>query len=251
MCGRPGTKDVAENPSSLAPAAPSRGAALSSVGEGDACEPSAALRASAYLRNLMFDGSIRPGDRVDQNEIAAALRVSRQPVREAVLELAADGLLDVRPQHGVFVGPFNVDTVRDHFELYGVLRGYAAAKVAKSVDPETLSRLQALHRVATNESRVVALDAATAEFFRTINVAAHNLRLRVALRSMSRFVPGNFYERYPEAIALSHRGSKQILHAIEQGDPDKATAACSNLWRAGGEIVVADLTSRGVLTEHA
>jgi DNA-binding GntR family transcriptional regulator len=208
---------------------------------------SAAQRASVHLREQIFGGSLRAGDRVDQKEVAAALHISRQPVREAVLELAADGLLVVRPQHGVFVGPFDAETVRGHFELYGFLRGYAAAKVARRREPAVLEQLHELQSVIDRSSDPEAIDVAARHFYRTINIAAGNLRLRATLRSMSRFVPGNFYERYPEAITLSRRGGPRILRAIERGDADAASSACIDLWRSGGELVVVDLTARGVL----
>jgi len=72
----------------------------------------AAERASVHLRWLLFEGRIRPGDRIDQDEIAASLGISRQPVREAVLGLASEGLLLIRPRKGVFVGRFDAKLVR-------------------------------------------------------------------------------------------------------------------------------------------
>lgn len=210
---------------------------------------SAAQRASSHLRELIFDGVLHPGDRVDQNEVAAALSISRQPVREAVQELAADGLLVVRPQHGVFVGPFDDDTVRGHYELYGFLRGYAAAKVASSADDDTIAELRSLVRAIAAAPDADAVDVATAAFYRAVNIASGNLRLRFALRAMSRFVPGNFFARYPDSVGVSLRGARRILRAIEAGDADAASAACLALWRAGGELVVADLVARGVLDE--
>ena len=65
---------------------------------------------------------------------------------------------------------------------------------------------------------------------------------------MSRFAPGNFFVRYPEAGRLGIRGAHRILRAIERGEADAASEACIDLWRAGGEIVVADLATRGVIT---
>ena len=215
--------------------------------DGPSTGTSAAVRASVHLREEILQGRLRTGDRVDQNEVAEKLHISRQPVREAVLELAADGLLVVRPQHGVFVGPFDAETVLGHFELYGHLRGYAAAKVARRADPVVVERLRELQRLIRSSTDPNAIDTAAGTFYRTINIAAGNLRLRTTLRSMSRFVPGNFYVRYPEAIQLSHTGGGRIVRAIERGNADAASRACIDLWRAGGELVVADLAARGVL----
>ena len=134
----------------------------------------AAERAAQHVRQLLFSGALRAGDRVDQNEIASELGISRQPVREAVLELASDGLLLVRPHHGVFVGRFDAETVRGHYELNGYLEAYAAAKVSVAADPATIERLGDLHQQFLATRDPVAAQAAVTEFYRTINVAAGN-----------------------------------------------------------------------------
>jgi DNA-binding GntR family transcriptional regulator len=214
--------------------------------ESERRPPSAAERASTYLRDVIFDGVIRPGDRVDQNEVAAALDISRQPVREAASargRRTARGAAPTRCPSG----PLMPRPVRGHFELYDLPRP-AAPKVARSADLLTVERLLlAVTSAAPMSTRSMRLR----EFYRTMNVAAGNLRLRYALRSMSRFVPGNFYARYPDAIALSRRGTRRILRAIEQHRPDQAAEATLELWRAGGELVVDDLVARGVLAAPA
>jgi DNA-binding GntR family transcriptional regulator len=220
---------------------------LPSVHVDPGSQSSAAARASVHIRELIFTGVLRPGDRLDQDEVSVALGVSRQPVREAVLEIATDGLLVVRPRHGVFVGQFSQKTVRDHFELYGYLRGYAAARVASSRDARTVARLAELQRAAERSNDIEEIDRIVAEFFRTINVASDNLRLRIVLRAMTRFVPGNFFDRFPKAIPHARRGCRRILRALEDHDPAQASLECERMWREGGEFVIEALQASGVL----
>ena len=79
----------------LRPTAPGR------VGRRAQAAVSAASRASAHLRSLIFDGDLPPGDRADQDAVAATLGISRQPVREAVLELQPTACRWSGPEHGL------------------------------------------------------------------------------------------------------------------------------------------------------
>jgi GntR family transcriptional regulator, rspAB operon transcriptional repressor len=65
------------------------------------------------LRTDIITGALRPGDVLQERELAAAYGVSRTPVREAFLRLADDGLLDMRPQSGTFVTLLDVAGIRE------------------------------------------------------------------------------------------------------------------------------------------
>jgi len=209
----------------------------------------AAERAGSHLRELLFDGKIRPGDQIDQGELALTLGISRQPVREAVLELANDGLLVIRPRKGVFVGRFDAKTVRGHYELNGYLEAYAARKVAQRPDPETIERLRALLDTMQQTDEPVDIETASTAFYRAVNVASDNPRIGDTLRVLRRFVPAPVYERYPSLVAIARTGAASLLAAVEHSDPDAAAEACTTQWNAAGEVVVADLVARGIIDE--
>src|SRR5277367_1397650 len=65
------------------------------------------------LRNDIVTGALRPGDVLQERELAAAHGVSRTPVREAFLRLADEGLLDMRPQSGTFVTLLDATGIRE------------------------------------------------------------------------------------------------------------------------------------------
>jgi DNA-binding GntR family transcriptional regulator len=65
--------------------------------------------AGRLIREAILEGVLRPGDRVPQEEIAAALGVSRMPVRRCLRPLEAEGLLDIRPYRGAVVIPIRVE----------------------------------------------------------------------------------------------------------------------------------------------
>jgi DNA-binding GntR family transcriptional regulator len=208
---------------------------------------SAAERASSLLRQRLFDGLVRPGDRIDQNEVAGTLGISRQPVRDAVLDLAAEGIVVIRPRHGVFVGRFDAETVRGHYELNGYLEAYAAARAARTRDPKLLARLRHLHAIVEASSDPEVVAPASAEFYEAVTAAACNPRLGSTLRVLQRFVPGNIFARYPATLEPARRYGRALVRAIERQDQEAAVAACTQQWAAGAELIIADLVTRGII----
>src|SRR6478752_3859204 len=84
--------------------------------------------AALYIRKLIFDGFLRPGARVHQDDVAQALGISRIPVREALIALEQQGWVTIEPNRGAFVAALDEQAVRDHYELYGLVYGFAAKK---------------------------------------------------------------------------------------------------------------------------
>ena len=81
------------------------------------------------LRDQIIRGEIPPGARISETEIASSWSVSRQPVREAFIKLAEEGLVEVRPQRGTFVTLISVPAVMTA-RCLRLLRGWTAASVA-------------------------------------------------------------------------------------------------------------------------
>ena len=71
----------------------------------------------AHVVNLILTGKLRSGDRMDRNEIARELGVSRVPIQEAVVQLEHDGILSTRYHRGAFIELFDESVVREHHEL--------------------------------------------------------------------------------------------------------------------------------------
>src|SRR5690625_2851668 len=76
---------------------------------------------TARVRRAILEQEIRPGTRLRQTQLADALGVSRMPVRDAIQELATEGLLHALPTGGVMVPPFEIGDVLDALTLRGPL----------------------------------------------------------------------------------------------------------------------------------
>ena len=111
----------------------------------------------AHVVNLILTGKLRSGDRVDRNEIAHELGVSRVPIQEAVVQLEHDGILSTRYHRGAFVELFDESVVREHHEVYGMLSGIASARAAEVQDPEHLRQLESFLNIDAHQRRFTRL----------------------------------------------------------------------------------------------
>src|SRR6188472_3172134 len=96
----------------------------------------------SHVVNLVLTGKLRSGDRVDRNEIAQELGLSRVPIQEAVVQLEHDGILSTQYHRGAYVERFDESVVLEHHEVYGMLSGIASARAADAQNPEHLRQLE-------------------------------------------------------------------------------------------------------------
>jgi DNA-binding GntR family transcriptional regulator len=94
-------------------------------------KPNQADIAYARLRELILSGAIAPGSFVLELEAAARLGMSRTPVREAMVRLRAEGIVEIRARHGMRVLPVSADDMREIYEVLTSLEATAAGLVAR------------------------------------------------------------------------------------------------------------------------
>lgn len=99
-----------------------------------------------YIREQILSGRFKAGDRIVETQLAKELSVSQAPVREAILELAAMGVIEERPYSGSFVRNLTVEDIEDIYNTRAVIDEYAARLAAKRITPEQLQELEALLR---------------------------------------------------------------------------------------------------------
>ena len=90
------------------------------------------------MLRAVFTGQFKGGDRLVEEELAHLLGVSRTPIREALAELAATGLVEVKPNHGAVVRPFGDVQLRELYHLRRLLESEAARLATGRIDVESL-----------------------------------------------------------------------------------------------------------------
>jgi DNA-binding GntR family transcriptional regulator len=205
--------------------------------------PTAGQEAARYIKRLIFDGVLKPGSRIPQNELAESLGVSRLPIREALVALEREGVVTVVPHRGAYVSAFDADAVRDHYELFGL--------TAERATPQIIAQLAALQRDLGRASDPEEVLRLTGKFNNTILIVGGSPRLRAILGTLTGLLPGNFFAAVPAAIPTEQRGSAEILKAVRRGDPPGAFEACRAMMRAHGVHALRYLEERGLFSADA
>src|SRR5271168_253103 len=149
-------------------------------------------RAARELRDRILTGALPAGARVDLDAITEEFATSRTPVREALLELSFEGLVEVAPRSGVTVIGISPEDVVDSFTILGVLTGQAAAWAAERIEPEELEMLCKLAADVAARSGDDTIGEANWHFHQKIHRAAHSPRLLTQIKQAARVVPSNF-----------------------------------------------------------
>ena len=178
---------------------------------------------AAYIRELILTGQLKPGTRVDQDGIGEAMGVSRSPIREAIVVLGQEGLLEVLPRRGAIVAKLTRDDVIDHYELVGLVSGRAASIAASALDDAARAELAAIHARFEN-APATELSGLNRDFHRIINRTAP-ARTRWLLGLLEKTVPSRYYEFADgwDAKAIGHH--QLIIDAIVAKDADGARRA--------------------------
>jgi len=198
---------------------------------------------AGYLRAKILSGEMKPGEKVDQDAIGEALGVSRSPVREGIIVLGQEGLLDVLPRRGAVVAKLTRDDVIDHYELFGLISGRVAAQAADELTDADLVELRMIH-----DRFVDAIgdehEKLNDEFHRIINASASR-RTRWLLRHLERSIPEGFYGITPGWGQTAVVGHDRVMAALEARDPRAARAAMEQHLHDAGVAAVHALEANG------
>jgi DNA-binding GntR family transcriptional regulator len=197
-----------------------------------------------HIRQLVFDGELRDGQRVPQKEIALALGVSSIPVREALVALEREGVVSIHAGRGAFVNGVDPDVAREQFYVFGRIYGLAARRAAERAHVDWIAQLAGLAEQIQDGSDETEVLAMSIEFQKLIVDAGGSKRLYALFRPLAQMVPGNFYVAIPGSLARTRRGVAQIVAAMRAGKPERAELACWEMMDDIGELVARLLRRR-------
>ncbi len=186
--------------------------------------------------------------RLDQ--LAAGLGISVTPVREALFELKAEGLLEQQPRRGFVVRPVTVRDIADVSNVQAYLGGELAARAAAGISDAQWDELNTIQNDL--EAAYTADDADQAvrlnhEFHRAINVAADSPKLAQLMSQITRYAPESVFPTIDGWPEESNRHHRRLLDALARRDQDLARIAMSEHLAAGAAPLIEHLTRRGVV----
>ncbi len=97
------------------------------------------------LRQMLVEGQIAPGAKLNERELCEQLKISRTPLREAIKTLAAEGLVDLLPNRGAFAVALSEADILNTFEVMAGLEGLSGELAAQRITPGELAEIEALH----------------------------------------------------------------------------------------------------------
>lgn len=204
-----------------------------------------------HIRELVFSGQLRPGQRVDQDRLAEAAGVSKLPLREALIVLETEGIVESVPRRGVFVAALQPDDVLDHYRIYGSVLGIATSNAVQKFNTADLEELTDMQRRMEDTDSVAERERINYEFHRKINLAGASRRLLSAVALLSRTMPSHFYEFSGGWAEIAVAQHALILAAFKASDANAASEAMVHHIESGGQYAVERLKEMGFWDEAA
>lgn len=128
-----------------------------------------------YLRRAINGGDLAAGSFIDQKRIAAELGISRQPLRDALIQLEIEGFVTVIPRRGVRVNRLTLDDIRHLYEIIGGLEATALCSVTPALGEQRVARMRDLNR-----HMVEAVEAGDFNRYYELNLSFHDTFLELS-----------------------------------------------------------------------
>lgn len=204
---------------------------------------------TGQLRNAILDGTIQPGTRLVQEQVAARFNVSRTPVREAFKVLVNEGLLEkTRSSNTADVVSLKGEDAREYYEIREVVDGLASRLAATHRSPKALRKLRSLATDIDRSTHPFSTDrflVAHTAFHLAVLEASGNSRLRqfeivVRISAQMLYPQLKSDEKRMRASALEHAA---IVDAIEAGDAARSETLARKHIRAATNRWLRETTS--------
>lgn len=185
------------------------------------------MQAYQAVKEEILNNQLRPGQPIPVERFVNELGLSRTPVREAILQLAKEGFIEIRPRMGTFVSHLNLRQIQELYEVRSVLEGRAARLAALHAGREQLAEVESLLRAQRTEGPAVDLAAISEAGQRLHQLIVHSSGNETLTRMILSLY--DHFARFrrlslqiPEKILSSHAEHLGILDALLQRDGELA-----------------------------
>jgi DNA-binding GntR family transcriptional regulator len=193
------------------------------------------------IEEAIKQGTLLPGDPIDDAELAAQNQVSRTPIREALIQLQAQGMVSSLPRGGMIVAKMDLKQLLSLWELLAELEGVTVRLACQRMTPEELTEIVQVH-----ESSRAVMEAEDVDGWQEINLQFHEVIYRAArnpylrqevLRMRTRT---GYYRRHAFGalgrITASFEQHSKIVEAFEQRDAEAASRAMVAHMRPASDV---------------
>jgi DNA-binding GntR family transcriptional regulator len=204
---------------------------------------------AGHLRAAIMSGTLRPGTFIRLDETAAKLGVSVTPVREALLKLRGEGMVQLEPHRGHVVLPLTRQDVDDIFWLQATIAKELAATAAQHItdaEIDDLERITDALATAVAAADVEAIAATEFAFHRAFNRATGRIKLAWFLLHVARYMPLTVYAADPEWGAVAVNNHRELVAALRRRDIAAVVEHTHWQFTDGARRVTERLDSSGI-----
>lgn len=184
-----------------------------------------------YISNKINDGSLKPNERINENNICEDLQISRTPVREALLQLASEGYLEKLPRRGFTVKELKPERVEQIYIVIGCLEGLAAKLSLSNITDEHIYEMKEIVKSMDKalENRDYSEYYKLQTKFHDVYISASgNDELIKLLNELKKsFIKQTYYtnddngDEFHEVLLNTNEEHKVIVELFEQKDREK------------------------------
>ena len=199
------------------------------------------------IRDAILKGTMKPGERVSEPDLAERFGISRTPIREAFRQLESEGYLQVVPRKGAVVASLSERDIEEFYAIKIILEGFAARMAADKLTEKEIERLESinerLHKIAS-EGDVKTFFRVHNEFHEVFIKAAGNEKLseminqlvmkfkRLRLASLSQ----------PGRMEVSIEDHSDMIQAFKDHDGNRADSLIRHAATIGAEVLIQSMT---------
>jgi DNA-binding GntR family transcriptional regulator len=199
------------------------------------------------IRDAILKGTLKPGERVSEPELAERFGISRTPIREAFRQLESEGYLEVIPRKGAVVASLSERDIEEFYAIKIILEGFAAKMAAENLTEKDIERLEAINE----RLQKIADEGDVKNFFRVHNEfhdvfikAAGNDKLyeminqlvmkfkRLRLASLSQ----------PGRMEISVEEHRNMIEAFKNHDGDRADNLVRHAATIGADVLIQSMS---------
>jgi DNA-binding GntR family transcriptional regulator len=127
-----------------------------------------------YMRNELENGGLKPGDTIDEKSLSEKLKVSRTPIREALIQLEVEGFVTIMPRRRIYVNELKEKDIENIYQIVGALEGKAAVRAIEKISDKEIEELELLFQKMKK-----ALDKGDFSKYMHYNLASHEFFLKL------------------------------------------------------------------------
>ena len=195
------------------------------------------------IREAIIRGSLKPGEKVAEPELAERFGISRTPIREAFRQLESEGYLTVIPRKGAVVTSFSQKDVEEFYAIKSILEGYAARRACQNLSVKEVEKLEAINA----KLQQLAEDSDVKQFFKVHN-DFHDLFIKAACNDKLCEMINSLVSKFqrlrlaslslPGRMKISVQEHEKIIEAFRKKDPAMAEKLVRKTAEFGGRALM-------------